>query len=84
MKREDIFKYAKKIRETKDFSFLMTNDFNDFLNTIIKNYECPLNEKEIAETIETIEIASAEVEWDYPLDYSIAFDNAIKVLKTQL
>ena len=33
------------------------------------------------EAIKVIEIAIAEVEWDYPLDYAVAFETAIKALK---
>ena len=33
------------------------------------------------EAIKMIEIAKAEIEWDYPLDYQIAFDMAIEALK---
>lgn len=36
------------------------------------------------EAINTIKIAKAEVEWCYPLDYQIAFDMAIKLLKKQI
>jgi hypothetical protein len=36
------------------------------------------------ETIETIKIAQAEVEWNYPMDYAVAFDEAIKVLEKQI
>ena len=32
------------------------------------------------ETIETIKIAISEVEWNYPMDYTIAFEEAIKAL----
>ena len=35
------------------------------------------------EAIETIKIAIAEVEWDYPMDYTVAFEEAIKALKKQ-
>lgn len=35
----------------------------------------------IKEAIETIKIAKAEVEWEYPMDYQIAFDIAITTLK---
>lgn len=35
------------------------------------------------EAIKTIEIAIAEVEWDYPMNYSVAFEMAIKALKNQ-
>ena len=35
----------------------------------------------IKEIIETLEIIKAAVEWDYPLDYAIAIDEAIKILK---
>ena len=35
------------------------------------------------EAIETIKIAIAEVEWNYPMDYSIAFDMAITALEKQ-
>lgn len=36
------------------------------------------------ETIETIKIAIAEVEWNYPLDYAVAFEEAIKALEKQI
>ena len=34
------------------------------------------------EAIETIKRAIAEVEWDYPMDYAIAFEKAIEALET--
>ena len=36
------------------------------------------------ETIETMKIAIAEVEWNYPMAYAIAFENAIKSLEKQI
>ena len=36
------------------------------------------------EAIKTIQIAIAEVEWEYPLDYSIAFEMAIEALEKQI
>ena len=36
------------------------------------------------ETIETLKIAIAEVEWNYPMGYAVAFENAIKSLKKQI
>ena len=33
------------------------------------------------EAIETIKIAIAEVEWEYPMDYTVAFEKAIKALE---
>ena len=36
------------------------------------------------EAIKTIEIAIAEVELNYPLDYSIAFEKAIEALEKQI
>ena len=33
------------------------------------------------EAIETIKIAIAEVEWNYPMDYAIAFEMAISALE---
>ena len=36
------------------------------------------------ETIETIKIAIAEVEWNYPMEYAIAFENAISALEKQI
>lgn len=36
------------------------------------------------EAIKTIRVAIAEVEWDYPLDYAIAFETAIEALKKQV
>lgn len=35
------------------------------------------------EAIETIKIAIAEVEWNYPMDYAIAFDMAIEALEIE-
>ena len=36
------------------------------------------------EAIETIKIAIAEVEWNYPMDYAIAFETAISALEKQI
>ena len=36
------------------------------------------------EAIETINIAMAEVEWDYPMDYTVAFEMAIDALEKQV
>lgn len=36
------------------------------------------------EAIKTIELAKAEVEWEYPMDYAIAFEMAIKALEKQM
>lgn len=36
------------------------------------------------EAIETINIAMAEVEWDYPMDYTVAFEMAIDALERQV
>ena len=36
------------------------------------------------EAIETLKIAKAEVEWNYPLDYGIALDMAIEALEKQV
>ena len=33
------------------------------------------------EAIKILEIAKAEVEWNYPLDYAIAIDTAIEALQ---
>ena len=35
------------------------------------------------EAIKTIQVAIAGVEWNYPLDYSIAFETAIEALEKQ-
>lgn len=37
----------------------------------------------IEKIIETIKIAAAEVEWNYPLDYTIALDEAAELLEKQ-
>ncbi len=39
---------------------------------------------EIEKAIKTIKIAIAEVEWNYPLDYAIAFETAIEALQEKL
>lgn len=36
------------------------------------------------EAIKILEIAKAEVEWDYPLDYAIAIDTAKEALEKQI
>ena len=36
------------------------------------------------EAIKTIEIAIAEVEWNYPMDYAVAFEMAISALEKQM
>ena len=36
------------------------------------------------EAIKTIKIALAEVEWNYPMDYTVAFEEAIKALEKQI
>ena len=36
------------------------------------------------EAIETINIAMAEVEWNYPMDYTVAFEMAIDALEKQV
>ena len=35
------------------------------------------------EAIETIKIAIAEVEWNYPMDYTVAFEMAVNALEKQ-
>ena len=39
---------------------------------------------EAREAIEVLEVAKAEVEWSYPLDYAINIDLAIEALKKQI
>lgn len=39
---------------------------------------------DIKEAIETIKVAIAEVEWDYPMSYAIAFEKAQEALQKQL
>ena len=34
--------------------------------------------------IKTIKVAISEVEWDYPMDYTVAFEEAIKALEKQM
>lgn len=36
------------------------------------------------EVIDTINIAIAEVEWNYPMDYVVAFEEAIKALERHI
>ena len=38
----------------------------------------------IEKIIETIKIAAAEVEWNYPLDYTVALDEAAELLEKQV
>ena len=37
----------------------------------------------VLEAIETIKIAIAEVEWNYPMGYAVAFETAISALEKQ-
>lgn len=36
------------------------------------------------EVIKTLEVAKAEVEWNYPMDYAVAIDEAIKAIDKQI
>lgn len=36
------------------------------------------------EAIETIKVAIAEVEWNYPMNYAVAFEKAIEALKRHI
>lgn len=36
------------------------------------------------EAIETIKIAIAEAEWNYPMDYTVAFEKATEALEKQI
>ena len=38
----------------------------------------------LKEVIKTLELAKAEVEWDYPMDYAVAIDEAIKAVEKQI
>lgn len=35
----------------------------------------------ITEIIKTLEMAKAEAEWNYPLDYALAIDEAIEIIE---
>ena len=38
----------------------------------------------LKEVIKTLELAKAEVEWNYPMDYAVAIDEAIKAIDKQM
>ena len=38
----------------------------------------------LKDVIKTLELAKAEVEWDYPMDYAVAIDEAIKAIDKQI
>ena len=38
----------------------------------------------LKEVIKTLELAKAEVEWNYPMDYAVAIDEAIKAMEKQI
>ena len=38
----------------------------------------------LKEVIKTLEIAKAEVEWNYPMDYAVAIDEAIEAVDKQI
>lgn len=43
-----------------------------------------MRDNEIKEIIDTLKIAKAEIEWNYPLNYQIIFDKAIKIIEKRL
>lgn len=47
----------------------------------IRKRKCQMTPKE---AIKILEVAKAEVEWNYPLDYAIAIDTAIEALEKQI
>lgn len=38
----------------------------------------------LKEVIKTLELAKAEVEWNYPMDYAVAIDEAIEAIDKQI
>ena len=38
----------------------------------------------LKEVIKTLELAKAEVEWDYPMDYAVAIDEVIEAVDKQI
>ena len=36
------------------------------------------------EVIKTLEVAKVEIEWNYPMDYAVAIDEAIKAVDKQI
>ena len=38
----------------------------------------------LEEAIKTIKLAQAQIEWDCPMDYAVAFDMAIEALEKQI
>lgn len=38
----------------------------------------------LGEAIKTLELAKAEVEWNYPMDYAVAIDEAIEAVDKQI
>ena len=38
----------------------------------------------LKDVIKTLEIAKAEVEWNYPMDYAVAIDEAIEAVDKQI
>lgn len=36
------------------------------------------------EVIKTLEVAKVEIEWNYPMDYAVAIDEAIKAVEKQI
>lgn len=43
-----------------------------------------MKDNEIKEIINTLKIAKSEIEWNYPLNYQIIFDKAIKIIEKRL
>jgi hypothetical protein len=55
-------------------------------STVVSNYAHGRGgEREMTtqEAIETIEITLGEVEWEYPMNYAVAFEMAIEALKKE-
>ena len=47
----------------------------DYFGDSIKYFE---------EALEIIKVATSDVEWNYPLDYAVAFEKAEKAIKKQV
>lgn len=90
-KMRKVFPNIKLLGESKD-----TWDYclGGMIHRIMKNWwnaeykePCssvkPNRAKSIDEVIKTIKTARAEVEWEYPMDYAVAFDVALKALEKQ-
>jgi len=74
----------KGLAQIANSFFLMERIFRVTVVTMKLTINGSVKIMTINTAISTLKIAIAEVEWNYPLDYAIAFETAIEALQEKL